>query len=684
MKRAPQRRESRQTRSARPAKPLLHEANHRAAFWFVVIFAAAFAVRAIYLSQIRTIPLFYHLAGDARTYYEWAQRIAAGDWLGEGVFYQAPLYPYFLGVAQFVLGDAVWPARLVQITMGALSCSLIFLVGRSLFGVRAGVAAGLLLATYGPAIFFDVLIEKSVLDLFLLTMTLYLIYCTLDGPYGLKWLGTGVLLGLLALTRENALVLALVVPCWIAFSASSQPPAARIGRVGMFFAGLMLLLVPVGLRNLAVGGEFRLTTSQFGPNFYIGNHPRADGTYGSVGEVIGEPQLEGPDAKRLAQRALQQDLTAGQVSHYWFEQALNSIESAPGQWLALLAKKWMLVWNAREIEDSDDFYIYRQWSSMLGVLGRLNHFGVLAPLAAVGLLLTAGSWRRLWMLYAMVLALAASVALFYIFGRYRFPLVPLLVLFAGATVAQLGRPDKVHHWRRLFVPAAVFSAAVIFVNWPLGFAGAGPAGYTNLSNAYFKQGEIDAAIQTAERAIELQPRSGVAHYNLGNIFAGQGDFHTALGYFEQALRIYPNYADAHTNLGQLLAEKGDLQAGIERFRKAIELNPSLSRAHLNLGVALAKSGRIDEADAPLREAARLVPDSAEARFYLGSVYAAQGRYDEAARSFRETLQIDRNFAPAHESLAQLLAARGEKEKALQHYREALRIMERGGRGSGPR
>ena len=64
----------------------------------MVIFAAAFSIRLLYLIQIQSIPLFYLLAGDGRTYDEWAQRIAAGDWLGSGVFYQAPLYPYFLGV----------------------------------------------------------------------------------------------------------------------------------------------------------------------------------------------------------------------------------------------------------------------------------------------------------------------------------------------------------------------------------------------------------------------------------------------------------------------------------------------------------------------------------------------------------------------------------------------------------
>jgi len=69
-------------------------------FWIAAILVIAFVLRLFYLIQIESIPLFYHLAGDGRTYDEWAQRIAAGDWLGQGVFYQAPLYPPFLGGLQ--------------------------------------------------------------------------------------------------------------------------------------------------------------------------------------------------------------------------------------------------------------------------------------------------------------------------------------------------------------------------------------------------------------------------------------------------------------------------------------------------------------------------------------------------------------------------------------------------------
>jgi tetratricopeptide (TPR) repeat protein len=647
--------------------------------WFWLILCGALVLRWIYLLQIAAIPLFENLAGDGRVYDEWAQRIAAGDWLGQGVFYQAPLYPYFLGVLQFVVGHNLWLIRFGQIIVGAFSCAVIYLVGKNLFSRAAGIAAGLLLAIYAPAIFFDVLIEKSILDIILLSLLLFILLDSGMESHWAKWFAAGALLGLLGLSRENALILVPVIALWLLLQFANQPLALRARWLGLFFAGLLLVLFPVGLRNLTVGGEFKLTTSQLGANFYIGNNPAANGTYGSIRNIIHENQLEGPDAKRLAERALGRTLTAGEVSSYWLGQALEYVRAQPTKWLRLLGLKWLLVWNAREIEDSDDFYIYQSWSWLLKLLGWINNFGILAPLAAVGLWLTRDRWRYLWPLYVMILALAASVAIFYVFGRYRYPLVPLLVLFAGAGVVEAMRLFRDRVWIRLVPALLILIAAGVIVNWPLQkVSGAGAAGYNNLANAYAKQGRVDEAIKTALQAIAVQPDYGVAHYNLGNLYVRQGNFDLAKQHFEAALRLLPNYAEAHSNYGQLLAERGDIAAGIEHFKKAVVLNPTLSRAQLNLGVALAKQGNTEAAIGPLKAAARLNPESPQASFYLGSIYAAQNRYAEAEESFNQALRIDGSFVPAHQSLAELFELRGNKEAALRHYRETARLMRQGG------
>ena len=88
-------------------------------------------MRLVHVWQIRRAPFFSVLMGDSRGYDEWARRIAGGDWLGHEVFYQAPLYPYLLGVIYAVAGRHLLLVRIVQAVIGSASCALLALAARA-------------------------------------------------------------------------------------------------------------------------------------------------------------------------------------------------------------------------------------------------------------------------------------------------------------------------------------------------------------------------------------------------------------------------------------------------------------------------------------------------------------------------------------------------------------------------
>src|SRR3974377_1358387 len=140
----------------------------------LLIFAVALAVRLVHLWSMRNSPFFDVLLGDAQSYDTWARQIAAGDWMGAGVFYQAPLYAYFLG-ALYTIHRSLTLVRVCQAVIGAGACVLLGRATRHLFGKTAGLFAGLMLALYAPAVFFDGLVQKSVLDIFFLCLLLALV-----------------------------------------------------------------------------------------------------------------------------------------------------------------------------------------------------------------------------------------------------------------------------------------------------------------------------------------------------------------------------------------------------------------------------------------------------------------------------------------------------------------------------
>jgi Tfp pilus assembly protein PilF len=627
------------------------------------IFLFAFAIRLVYLFQIEQSPLFYHLASDGRSYDEWARQIAGGDWLGRAVFYQAPLYPYFLGLLQTVLGHNLWSIRVVQIALGSASCVLLYWAAKLFFSRGAGIAAGLILSLYAPAIFFDGLIQKTVLDLFLIALLLFLLGRTQPRSPWSYWVGTGAVLGLLGLTRENALIWAPVVPFWIWLYFSADRPRDRLKWIGLFLLGLVLVLFPVGMRNLLVGGEFTLTTSQLGPNFFIGNNPQADGTYAPLRAGHGDPQFERRDATELAERALGRALSPGEVSGYWLRRSWDYISSQPMDWLRLLGKKWLMVWNVRELEDAEDFYLYQGWSWLLSILGYVNHFGVLVPLAALGMIVTLKRWHRLWLLYALIATLSFSLILFYVFGRYRFSLVPLLVLFAGAGLAEGFGLYKEGNIRQGVAGIVIGLVIAALVNWPIfGSQAASAAGYYNAGNAFVKQGRIDQAIESYQHALKILPTYAMAHYGLGNSFARLGQLDKAIFHYEEAIKMNPDLAEAHNNLGNVLGLRGDFEGAIREFRRTLEIDPDSSEVYLNLGSALAGKGQLSEAIRTFQQVLKLKPDSARAHYSLGRVLAAQGNRLQAVDHFREALRIQPDFAPARDSLEQALAEQNKQKR----------------------
>ena len=155
--------------------------------WLVV--ALALGVRAGLLAELADTPLLEFVLGDAKNYVAWGHEIAAGNWLGNETFYQAPLYPYFLGTLLSVFGDDLFAIRVFQLFLGAGSCGLLTLAGARFISPRAGLVTGLMLALYPPAFYADAMLQKSVLDIFFVCLGLWLVSVVATKPSGRAWLG---------------------------------------------------------------------------------------------------------------------------------------------------------------------------------------------------------------------------------------------------------------------------------------------------------------------------------------------------------------------------------------------------------------------------------------------------------------------------------------------------------------
>ncbi|HUP45338.1 MAG TPA: glycosyltransferase family 39 protein, partial [Thermoanaerobaculia bacterium] len=183
-----------------------------------LIFLLALALRLGVVAQLRDEPLFRTPQLDALEYVSWGTQMAGGDFTWPVAPIHAPGYPLLIALVLAITGKvSVLP--IVQAILGSLAAVMTFAIGRRLFGPVAGVAAGVLHATYAPLILIDVSILAEGLFVFLLTATLLLVVKLPDLQRPTPALiAAGLLLGFSIIVRPTAAAL-IPLLAWYAVRA---------------------------------------------------------------------------------------------------------------------------------------------------------------------------------------------------------------------------------------------------------------------------------------------------------------------------------------------------------------------------------------------------------------------------------------------------------------------------------
>jgi tetratricopeptide (TPR) repeat protein len=644
----------------------------------VLVFALALTLRLIYLRQISDIGFFRHPVSDGLVYDQRARAIAAGDWLGPADFVHAPLYAYFLGLIHLMGGSGPWAPRIVQAILSAAGCVVLMLAGRRFFDPATGLIAGLLLAVYPPVIFFDGLIQKTSLALFLDVLLLWFVAGGLGEHWRSRCGAAGVVLGLLILTRQNAMTLAPLLIAWLWIEgqsrhASGAPvPRRRLAGIVVFAAALAATLAPWAIRNRVVTGELVLTTPNLGQNFAMGNHPEATGTYLPFkrGRSSGEHEQE--EWVKAAEKVAGRHLSAREVSDYYFHAGLAYIKANPLAWLRLTAKKCLMMWNAYEAPDTEDYYLYQEASPLLRGLDRAFHFGVLCPAAMAGVVLTRGRFRRLWFLYAWLVLTTISVAVFVVFARYRCPVAPVLVMLASSAVVETVGTASSGRSRRLLAPLCIVVLSAGLSNWPV-YLERRPysPSYVNHAVALADQYRDEEALLQLKKAFALAPDDVDAHLVQGSVLLDLGDYEQALVHYQTARQGDPQYNGAYRGIGDALLGRRRYAEASDHYQQALQLEPADHLAMNGLAAAMARQGHYVRAFELLNRALALAPDCSEAYLNLGNTYLATGRADEAARAYQQALHFRPGYADALYNLGVIEASRGRLDRAVELFEDVL-------------
>ena len=626
-----------------------------------IVFLVALAVRWLHLWYFRRAPFFSLLVGDAQAYDAWARRLAAGDWLGSEVFYQAPALS--LPAGRLVrarrprpAGSAAAPdrARCPRLRPGRRRLRTPLRTGR---GVGRGPAARLLRSG-------DLLRHA--------------------GAEGGARPSAGFAPPAAALPADRADRSQKRVLDRDRARTSGAQPGERV-RSSAGARALALVALPAAPRAGApvrrrrrrwCSRRWRCATSGSAASCCLPLRSSARTstsatTKGRPGATCRCGRGAGTRASNAATRSSSPRRRAGESSLPEKSPATGASRPGPGSRLTpgagleLLGRKLLLAWNGGEAMDTEDLQTHAEVSPPLSWLSSVPPFGVLAPLALLGIWWTRGRWRELSVLQASIAVYTASLVAFYVVARYRLPLVPMLAPFAGLALVEL--PAR---WRRGTASARVrtvwiLAGAALIVNLPL-LPGAELRALTHLNYAmaFEAQGQEPGGERAGDRPVPAclgarsgeRPRAHQPRRARGRAGRARGGAPALPGGGGER----PRAGAQSRQPGGRAAGAGAHRGGHRELRARRRARAWERRDALRSWRGVRRGGAARPGDRPVRGGGPAGAGNARARNNLGILLASSGRAAEAIPHFESAVALEPELRDAAENLsrARELAAAG--------------------------
>lgn len=204
--------------------------------------------------------------------------------------------------------------------------------------------------------------------------------------------------------------------------------------------------------------------------------------------------------------------------------------------------------------------------------------------------------------------------------------------------------------------------------------------YKLLAETYAKLERWPEALETLEKAVELDPRNPTLYLDLGLIFVNVNALSQAEQLFLGALKHLPNAAELYVGLAQARMSQDHYQEALDALRHAITLSPSYAEAHYLMGNCFNRSEQFADARQAYQKAIALSPERDDFRFSLGSLLENEGDAAAALTEFEKVIDLNPDSADGHLRLGQLYLQKGDYTGAIEHFRKEVALKPKDPRG----
>jgi tetratricopeptide (TPR) repeat protein len=164
--------------------------------------------------------------------------------------------------------------------------------------------------------------------------------------------------------------------------------------------------------------------------------------------------------------------------------------------------------------------------------------------------------------------------------------------------------------------------------------------WINLSLTQYQQAQYPQAIDSAQRALSINPKSALAWNNIGAAQAAMHQWQPAIASERKALEIDPRLQIAQNNLQLYIKQSSAPSQG-----------PKTAADMLDDSLNLSRQGKLEESITAARAALRLDPNMAEAWNNIAAGYEGLHRWDEAIAAAEKAIALKPDFQLAKNNLA---------------------------------
>ncbi|MDI6736129.1 MAG: glycosyltransferase family 39 protein [bacterium] len=402
------------------------------------ILLLAIILRVVYLFQLKNNdPYFFtpHEGDDTYMYVTAAKEILDGTF-PKAPFGYNPLYYYFLALCYSLTSgyNLIFP-RIVQFTLGVVTCLLTYLIGKQVFNKNVGMIGALLCAVCGTLIFYEGVLLSTALTTFFSCACLFFFIRGKEKGITKHLILGAVCLGLATLSQPNTIVFLPFILVWM-FITYKIPKKEIVIKYALVLLVFFITISPVTIRNCVYGGKFILLTTAGGFQFWIGNNEHATGVFDFC-----QPHLN-----KLQEKMKEEG------KELYLTDVLNFAKRKPVKFIGLQVKKFLLFWGSWDIPHQTNYDIYRENFCPLLKLPFVVTFGGLAIIGLAGLFLSLGKFRRFLLLYLFIFVYSFSVVAVVVVGRYRPPVIPFLALLGGFTIYYFYEKFRFKEYKKSVLP----------------------------------------------------------------------------------------------------------------------------------------------------------------------------------------------------------------------------------------